>query len=157
MTRTERMLVAIAELEMADNETDRKKAKKELRTVIKDVRNNKITAETLVRDIMAEIGAPESLIGFPYAVYAILKCIEDENYINNITFRLYPETAAHFDTTASRVERGIRHLVEVIFQRADMEVITKYFRNSVNPQKGKLTNGEFIARIANIVRLQLSR
>lgn len=157
MTRVERMLCAIAEYEMAENEHDQKKAKKELLAVMKDVRNNQIDAETLVRDIMAEIGAPESLVGYPYTVYAILKCIEDEVYINNITYRLYPEVAAHFDTTASRVERAIRHLIEVIFQRTDMEVIYKYFRNTVNPEKGKLTNGELIARIANIVRLQLRR
>ena len=83
--------------------------------------------------------------------------IEDENLINKITFRLYPEVAAKFDTTASRVERAIRHLIENIWLRGDEQVLFKYFRNSISPEKGKPTNGEFIARIANIVRLQLSR
>ena len=72
-------------------------------------------------------------------------------YINNITFGLYPQIAAKFDTTASRVERGIRHLIEVTWTRADMDILCGYFGNTVSPDRGKPTNGEFIARIANVV------
>jgi len=156
MTNVERLLIGIAELEMSENQQDSKKIKKELRKTISEIQSNKKTAEAIVREIMAELGSPESLIGFPYIIKGILMCVENENMINQITFRLYPEIAACFDTTASRVERGIRHVVEVIFTRGDEDAIAKYFRNSISPDKGKVTNGEFIARIANIVRFQLS-
>lgn len=76
-------------------------------------------------------------------------------YINTITFGLYSQIAAKFDTTASRVERGIRHLIEVTWTRADMDILCGYFGNTVSPDRGKPTNGEFIARIANVVRQQM--
>lgn len=75
--------------------------------------------------------------------------------INNITFGLYPQIAAKFDTTASRVERGIRHLIEVTWIRADMDILCGYFGNTVSPDRGKPTNSEFIARIANVVRQRM--
>ena len=75
--------------------------------------------------------------------------------INNITFGLYPQIAAKFDTTASRVERGIRHLIEVTWTRADMDILCGYFGNTVSPDRGKPTNGEFIALIADRLQLQL--
>ena len=81
--------------------------------------------------------------------------VENRYYINNITFGLYPQIAAKFDTTASRVERGIRHLIEVTWIRGDMDVLCGYFGNTVSPDRGKPTNGEFIARLSNIVREQL--
>ena len=60
--------------------------------------------------------------------------------------------AARFDTTAARVERAIRHLVEVTWSRGDLKVLERYFGNTVSPEKGKPTNGEFIARLANVVK-----
>ena len=75
--------------------------------------------------------------------------------INTITFGLYPQIAAKFDTTASRVERGIRHLIEVTWTRADMDILCGYFGNTVSPDRGKPTNGEIIARIANVVRQRM--
>ena len=75
--------------------------------------------------------------------------------INNITFGLYPQIAAKFDTTASRVERGIRPLIEVTWTRADMDILCGYFGNTVSPDRGKPTNSEFIARIANVVRQRM--
>lgn len=76
-------------------------------------------------------------------------------YIDNITFGLYPQLAAAFDTTAARVERAMRHLVEVTWTRGDVDVLNRYFGNTVSPDKGKPTNGEFIARITNIVKLRM--
>ena len=71
------------------------------------------------------------------------------------TFGLYPQIAAKFDTTASRVERGIRYLIEVTWTRADMDILCGYFGNTVSPDRGKPTNGEFIAQIANVVRQRM--
>ena len=107
--------------------------------------------EDLVREILLELGAPEHLLGHPYAVQAVLLVVHDRMYINNITFGLYPQLAARFDTTAARVERAIRHLIEVTWSRGDVDVLSRYFGNTVSPEKGKPTNGEFIARLANIV------
>ena len=75
--------------------------------------------------------------------------------INGITFLLYPRLAATFNSTAARVERSIRHLVEVTWTRGDLTILDRYFGNTISPDKGKPTNGEFIARIANVVRERL--
>ena len=74
--------------------------------------------------------------------------------INNITFGLYPQIAAKFDTTASRVERAIRHAIEVAWDRGDLETLQKYFGYTVSNVKGKPTNSEFIAMIADRLQLQ---
>ena len=111
--------------------------------------------EYLVRQILLELGTPDHLVGHPYVVEAVLMAVENRYYINNITFGLYPQIAAKFDTTASRVERGIRHLIEVTWTRGDMDVLCRFFGNSIDPNRGKPTNGEFIARLTNIVRQQM--
>lgn len=78
------------------------------------------------------------------------------NYAINIpTNGLYPQLAVIFDTTASRVERAIRHLIEVTWARGDWDTLTRYFGNTVSAEKGKPTNGEFIARMSNVVKQRL--
>lgn len=111
--------------------------------------------ETMIRQILLELGSPDHLLGHPYVVQAVLLVIHDRMYINNITFGLYPQLAARFDTTAARVERAIRHLIEVTWNRGDLDVLNKYFGNTVSADKGKPTNGEFIARLANVVKLRM--
>lgn len=111
--------------------------------------------EALIRQILLELGSPDHLLGHDYVVQAVLLVIHDRMYINNITFGLYPQLAARFDTTASRVERAIRHLVEVTWSRGDWEVLAHYFGNTIRAEKGKPTNGEFIARLSNIVKQRL--
>ena len=76
-------------------------------------------------------------------------------FLNNITFGLYPQLAAEFDTTAARVERAIRHLVEITWARGSIEAQECYFGNTVSAARGKPTNGEFIARIANVVKSRM--
>lgn len=111
--------------------------------------------ETILRQILLELGAPDHLLGHPYVIQGVLLVIHDQMYINNITFGLYPQLAARFDTTAARVERAIRHLVEVTWSRGDMDVLMRYFGNTVSAEKGKPTNGEFVARLANVVKLRM--
>ena len=108
-----------------------------------------------MRQILLELGAPDHLLGHEYVVEGILLVANDRTYINNITFGLYPQLAVTFDTTASRVERAIRHLIEVTWTRGDLKVLNRYFGCTVSADKGKPTNGEFIARMANIVRQYL--
>lgn len=153
MNTLQKQVNALVRLCTAEEESERRKARGELsRLAGQEVVND---PEILIRQILVELGAPDHLIGHPYTVYAILLVLEDRTYINSITFGLYPQVAAHFDTTASRVERGIRHLIEVTWTRGDLDVLNRYFGSTVDPRKGKPTNGEFVARIANIVRAEL--
>lgn len=111
--------------------------------------------ESIVMEILFDIGTPDHLAGYSYLVEAVLVVLEDRSYINSITSALYPIVAAKFDAKADCVERSIRHAIEITFDRAGADTIYKYFGNSVNPDKGKLTNGEFIARVANIAKRRM--
>lgn len=157
MTKLERQITALTRVILAEDSAERKAAQEELRKLVNDRSAVKQDAETVTRELLLELGAPDHLVGHPYTVQAILLVVQDRTYIDNITFGLYPQLAVQFDTTASRVERAIRHLIEVIFTRCDYEVVNRYFGNSIHPDKGKPTNGEFIARIANVVKLRMKR
>lgn len=111
--------------------------------------------EFVIQDLLLELGAPDHLVGHPYVVKAVMMVIQDRAYIDNITISLYPQLAVIFDTTPTRAERAIRHLIEVTWSRGDLKVLARYFGNTVSPRKGKPTNGEFLARVANIVKLRM--
>ena len=111
--------------------------------------------ESTVTAIIHEIGVPAHIKGYQYLREAIMIAVEDMDVINAVTKVLYPEVAKRFGTTASRVERAIRHAIEVAWDRGDLETLQKYFGYTVSNAKGKPTNSEFIAMIAD--RLQLQR
>jgi len=111
--------------------------------------------ESTVTAIIHEIGVPAHIKGYQYLREAIMIAVEDMEVINAVTKILYPEVAKRFGTTASRVERAIRHAIEVAWDRGDLETLQKYFGYTVSNSKGKPTNSEFIAMIAD--RLQLQR
>ena len=111
--------------------------------------------ETLVTSVIHEIGVPAHIKGYQYLREAIIIAVEDMEVINAVTKVLYPEVARRFDTTASRVERAIRHAIEVAWDRGDIETLQKYFGYTVSNAKGKPTNSEFIALIADKLQLQL--
>lgn len=111
--------------------------------------------ETHVTAIIHEIGVPAHIKGYQYLREAIRLTVEDMDIINAVTKVLYPAVAKRFNTTASRVERAIRHAIEVAWDRGDLETLQKYFGYTVSNTKGKPTNSEFIAMIAD--RLQLQR
>lgn len=111
--------------------------------------------EGMVTAIIHEIGVPAHIKGYQYLREAILLAVDDMDVINAVTKVLYPEVARRFSTTPSRVERAIRHAIEVAWDRGDLETLQKYFGYTVNSAKGKPTNSEFIAMIAD--RLQLQR
>ena len=110
--------------------------------------------ETTVTSIIHEIGVPAHIKGYQYLREAILIAVDDMDVINAVTKILYPEVAKRFNTTASRVERAIRHAIEVAWDRGDLETLQKYFGYTVSNIKGKPTNSEFIAMIADKLRLQ---
>ena len=103
--------------------------------------------------VIHEIGVPAHIKGYQYLREAILLAIEDMDVINAVTKALYPGVARRFNTTPSRVERAIRHAIEVAWDRGDLEVLQKYFGYTVSNTKGKPTNSEFIAMIADRLAL----
>ena len=110
--------------------------------------------EEVVTDIIHEIGVPAHIKGYQYLREAIILTIKDMDMINAVTKVLYPEVAKHFGTTPSRVERAIRHAIEVAWDRGDVETLQRFFGYTVSGIKGKPTNSEFIAMIADNLSLK---
>ena len=110
--------------------------------------------EGKITAIIHEIGVPAHIKGYQYLREAIMIAVEDMDVINAVTKILYPEVAKRFGTTASRVERAIRHAIEVAWDRGDLETLQRYFGYTVSNAKGKPTNSEFIAMIADRLQLQ---
>ena len=110
--------------------------------------------ELTVTEILHQIGVPAHIKGYQYLREAIIIAVGDMDVINAVTKILYPEVAKRFGTTASRVERAIRHAIEVAWDRGDLETLQKYFGYTVSNAKGKPTNSEFIAMIADRLQLQ---
>ena len=110
--------------------------------------------ESVITSIIHEIGVPAHIKGYQYLRVAIAMAVEDMGMINAVTKVLYPEVAKRFGTTASRVERAIRHAIEVAWDRGDLEVLQWYFGYTVSNTKGKPTNSEFIAMIADRIALE---
>ena len=111
--------------------------------------------EALVTNIIHEVGVPAHIKGYQYLREAIMMVVNDIEVINQITKSLYPKIAFKFNTTPSRVERAIRHAIEVAWGRGDQKTVENIFGYTVNALKGKPTNSEFIAMIADKLRLEL--
>ena len=111
--------------------------------------------ESMVTEVIHEIGVPAHIKGYQYIREAIIFTVKDMELINAVTKALYPMVAKKFGTTSSRVERAIRHAIEVAWDRGDIEVLQKYFGYTVSNIKGKPTNSEFIALISDRLRLQI--
>ena len=118
-------------------------------------RGDKAGIEAMVTGIIHEIGVPAHIKGYQYLREAIIIAVNDMDVINAITKVLYPQVAKTFQTTPSRVERAIRHAIEVAWDRGDLDTLQRFFGYTVNSTKGKPTNSEFIALIADKLQLQL--
>ncbi len=116
---------------------------------------DKSSIESLVTSIIHEIGVPAHIKGYQYLREAIIIAVNDMDVINAITKVLYPQVAKTFQTTPSRVERAIRHAIEVAWDRGDLDTLQRFFGYTVSNTKGKPTNSEFIALIADKLQLQL--
>lgn len=110
-----------------------------------------------VTAVIHEIGVPAHIKGYQYVREAIILAIENIEVINGVTKVLYPEVARRYNTTPSRVERAVRHAIEVAWDRGDLETLQRYFGYTVSNTKGKPTNSEFIAMIADKIRLERKR
>lgn len=116
---------------------------------------NKNDLETNITMYIQQLGVPAHIKGYQYIRHAITMVIDDMDTINSITKLLYPTVAKHFGTTASRVERAIRHAIEVAWDRGNPDVLNELFGYTILGSKGKPTNSEFIALIADKIRLDM--
>ena len=110
--------------------------------------------ETQVTQIIHQIGVPAHIKGYQYLRTAIMLTIKDSDIINSVTKILYPSVAKKYSTTTSRVERAIRHAIEVAWDRGDVDTLNSYFGYTIQQGRGKPTNSEFIAMIADNLRLK---
>lgn len=117
--------------------------------------NDALELEVRVTDVIHQVGVPAHIKGYQYLREAIMMAVRDMESVGAITKILYPTIAKRFHTTSSRVERAIRHAIEVAWDRGDLETLQSYFGYTVSGVKGKPTNSEFISMIADRLRLQM--
>ena len=110
--------------------------------------------EVVVTEMIHQLGVPAHIKGYHYLRAAILASIDDQSLLDSVTKMLYPTVAKKFDTTSSRVERAIRHAIEIAWDRGDLDTINSFFGYTVNNCKGKPTNSEFIALLTDKLRLK---
>ncbi len=118
-------------------------------------KKNQESLEALVTNVIHEIGVPAHIKGYQYLREAIMMVVQDIDIINQITKQLYPDIATKYHTTPSRVERAIRHAIEVAWARGKNDAVESIFGYTISAAKGKPTNSEFIAMIADKLRLEL--
>ena len=129
----------------------------EMRRAVNEGEESEDESQALEREVTAvihEVGVPAHIKGYQYVREAIVIAVQDMDVINAVTKVLYPEVARRYSTTPSRVERAVRHTIEVAWDRGDLETLQRYFGYTVSNTKGKPTNSEFIAMIADRIRLQ---
>lgn len=114
-----------------------------------------INPEQLISEKLCDIGIPAHVMGYQYLKSAITRVVEDMTLINGITKTLYPDIAIEFRTTPSRVERAIRHAIEIAWSRGNAETLNSIFGYTIDAMRGKPTNSEFIAMLAERLRLQI--
>lgn len=114
-----------------------------------------IDLETIVTEYIHDLGVPAHIKGYHYLRTAIMMVVKDMDLLNYITKELYPEIAKAYQTTSSRVERAIRHSIEVAWTRGKPQVMNEVFGYTINTGKGKPTNSEFIAMVADKIRLKV--
>lgn len=112
--------------------------------------------DIIISDIMRQIGVPAHIKGYHYLRTAIKLCIEDNEMLSSVTKILYPTVAKAYGTTSSRVERAIRHAIEVAWDRGDVDVLSSYFGYTIQCERGKPTNSEFIAMITDKIKLSVN-
>ncbi|MDE6155651.1 MAG: sporulation initiation factor Spo0A C-terminal domain-containing protein, partial [Eubacterium sp.] len=118
-----------------------------------EISDNEI--DVVISDIMRQIGVPAHIKAYQYLRTAIKLSVSDSEMLGSVTKLLYPTVAKMYNTTASRVERAIRHAIEVAWDRGDVDVLSSYFGYTIQSQRGKPTNSEFIAMIADKLKLSL--
>ena len=124
---------------------------------MKQVKLQEDDLESRVTSVLHNMGVPAHIKGYSFLRQSIIMAVEDVEVISLVTKRLYPDIARINKTTASRVERAIRHAIEVAWDRGNVDVLNEYFGYTINNMRGKPTNSEFIAMIADRLRLENKR
>ena len=169
MVTLEQKIDLIMQLAVAKDSKEKTRLKNEIAAALADTDPSPAPASTanthavdtdalmtnIIDDLFKELGAPCHLIGYDRTAYAIKLVISDNEYIHDIAKRLYPAIGAKYNTTASRVERSIRHLIEVAWSRHDIQDAYRIFGNTIDIDRGKPTNSEFIATCARIVKRRM--
>lgn len=135
----------IARLDMITNSSPSKSTDDDKRSIL----------ARAVTNVIHEVGVPAHIKGYHYVREAIMMAVEDMDILNAITKILYPSVAKKFETTPSRVERAIRHAIETAWNRGDVDTLNRFFGYTVSNSKGKPTNSEFIAMIADKLSLEI--
>ena len=151
MSLMEKKVDALVRLALSESDIEKEFLLKSLR----DLMDKPFDFPDIVKDVrtaLLEIGVPDRLLGYKYILHCVAHIIENGVQYADINKVLYPDVAKEFGTTPSRVERAIRHSIEVAWDRIPMEVSMKYFGNTINGLKGKPTNHEFLVRLANYLR-----
>ncbi len=125
--------------------------------VLRTARSSGNDLEITISEIMHQIGVPAHIKGYRYLRSAIVHAVETPGMMASVTKVLYPTVAREFSTTASRVERAIRHAIEVAWDRGDIDVLGAYFGYTIQTSRGKPTNSEFIAMISDKIRLNMKK
>lgn len=128
---------------------------KDVKAAYIEVDNSKLNLEAKVTNIIHDVGVPAHIKGYQYLRDGIIMAVNDVDVINQITKQLYPDLAKKYKTTPSRVERAIRHAIEVAWNRGQIESMENIFGYTINSNRGKPTNSEFIAMIADKLRLEI--
>ena len=128
---------------------------KDLKSTYVKVEDPKLNLEAKVTNIIHDVGVPAHIKGYQYLRDGIIMAVNDVEVINQITKQLYPDLAKKYRTTPSRVERAIRHAIEVAWTRGQIEAMESIFGYTINSNRGKPTNSEFIAMIADKLRLEI--
>lgn len=151
MDKTLKALVAFV---LAEDPETQKEAKQELVRFLQEDHSGKkkVSEEYIIRKVLLNNGVPEHLSGYPYMIRAIQLIIEDRKNIDNITHGLYAKLAKEFHKTPSQIERAIRDIIVSTYSRI---AYSDNIKHLANPDTGKATNGEFLARMSNLVKLEL--
>ena len=156
MSNLEKKVDALMRLVASEDGPSYEDAKAELlQLMTEEPAKNDTSLTTVIEDMLTKLGMPNAIMGFRYAVEAIRLAAEDEDYVFNITKGLYPAVAKLCGTTPSRTERAIRHGIELVWDRGDIDTLDEFFGNSISNSKGTPTNSEFIARLALLVKREI--
>jgi two-component system response regulator (stage 0 sporulation protein A) len=118
-----------------------------------DLNKEELDYTALITSILHEMGVPAHIKGYHYIRHAVELVVDDIDLLGAVTKKLYPEVAEEFNSTSSRVERSIRHAIEVVWDRGNEKALVRYFASNMQNENSKPTNSQFIARIADKIRI----
>ena len=155
MTNLEKKVDALIRVVLAENQMDFARAKGELMVLSVTEKEDPLTLEREIRNLLLEIGVPDKRAGHRYAVEAILLAVDNDDYLHMLHRKLYPTIAEKFNTTPRQVEANIRRCIDSAWDRGDLKVLEKYFGNTISRYSARPTTGEFLARMTNEVRQRM--